>query len=132
MKTKEILQKLQSEGKSYNEISRITGFSKANISYHLGVGQKAKTILRKRIQKNTAKETLVALKGGKCERCGYDKCIQALEFHHLDPTQKEFNLSTLRGGAIKHSLIEIEKCILLCSNCHKEEHFNNPLLAKPG
>lgn len=131
MKTSELLQKLQGEGKAYNEISRITGFSKATISYHLGVGQKAKTHLRKKKQRNLTKETLIALKGGKCERCGYNKCIQALEFHHLDPTQKKFSLSTHRGSAIEHSLKEIEKCVLLCANCHKEEHYKPPL-AKPG
>ena len=40
------------------------------------------------------KEKLVEYKGGKCEICGYDKCITALEFHHLNPEEKEFSIST--------------------------------------
>lgn len=66
-------------------------------------------------------------KGGKCERCGYDKCIDALEFHHKDRSKKEFGIgagSTKSWDKIKK---EIEKCELLCSNCHKEEHSKIPL-----
>lgn len=69
------------------------------------------------------KEMSVDYKGGKCERCGYTKCIQALEFHHLDPTQKDFGIAasgkTRSWDKIK---IELDKCVMLCSNCHREEH----------
>lgn len=60
-----------------------------------------------------------------CVRCGYNKNYSALEFHHLDPKTKERGI---RGTHAKLSNIkkEIEKCILLCSNCHREEH--NPLM----
>ena len=64
---------------------------------------------------------LVEYKGGKCERCGYDKCIDALEFHHLDPTTKEVqNLGTT--AAIEKQKAEADKCILVCANCHREIH----------
>lgn len=62
----------------------------------------------------------IQLKGGKCERCGYDRCNAALEFHHLDPTQKD--PLGLRKTSLKVLMKEVDKCILLCSNCHKEEH----------
>lgn len=68
------------------------------------------------------KEELVNLKGGKCERCGYNKCLSALEFHHLDPKEKEFSISNKNIRSIEKYKKEIEKCILLCSNCHREEH----------
>lgn len=59
--------------------------------------------------------------GGKCKICGYCKCQQALQFHHLDPTTKEFNLA--RGGMTRSwatALKEASKCVLLCANCHVE------------
>ena len=67
------------------------------------------------------KRKLIDLKGGKCSKCGYNKCITALEFHHSDPTVKEFNLSkNLRATEIV--LKELQKCILVCANCHREIH----------
>lgn len=69
----------------------------------------------------------IEYKGGKCqgEGCGYSKCVDALEFHHLDPKEKDFSISntgvTRSWDKIK---IEIDKCLLLCANCHREAHFN--------
>ncbi len=62
-------------------------------------------------------------KGGKCEICGYQKCDRALSFHHLNPKEKSFGVSakglTRSWEAIRN---EIDKCILLCANCHMEIH----------
>lgn len=60
-------------------------------------------------------------RGGKCVRCGYDKCIKALEFHHIDPQQKEFTISN-GNFRLQEAIKESQKCILICSNCHKELH----------
>lgn len=73
---------------------------------------------------------LIKLKGGKCERCGYDKNIAALEFHHLDPSTKSFQLDSrhLSNTTREKILEELDKCILVCSNCHRElhnPHFDN-------
>lgn len=61
--------------------------------------------------------------GGKCERCGYDKSIAALDFHHKDPTEKDFGISdegiTRSWEVIQH---ELDKCMLVCANCHREIH----------
>jgi DNA-binding CsgD family transcriptional regulator len=67
------------------------------------------------------KATLVAEAGGRCQRCGYDRCFAALEFHHLDPKTKSFALS-LRGvtRSLDACRAEAEKCALLCANCHAE------------
>ncbi|XKT74360.1 MAG: hypothetical protein ACJKTH_03325 [Patescibacteria group bacterium UBA2163] len=61
--------------------------------------------------------------GGKCNLCGYKKSIYALTFHHRDPTQKDFGLSA-RGLTRSWEKIkkEIDKCTLLCANCHAEVH----------
>ena len=59
--------------------------------------------------------------GGKCVKCGYYKCIRALEFHHLDPKQKDFAVSRA-NKSWERVKKEIEKCILVCANCHREIH----------
>ena len=69
------------------------------------------------------KQKYLDYKGGKCERCGYNKCNAALEFHHLDPSKKEFRLSYSRKGFEKVKK-ELDKCILVCANCHREIHHN--------
>lgn len=60
-------------------------------------------------------------KGGKCIKCGYDKCLKALEFHHLNPKEKDFTISN-DNFKLLNAIEESKKCILLCSNCHKEFH----------
>lgn len=59
--------------------------------------------------------------GGKCIKCGYDRCLKALEFHHLDPSKKDFTISN-DHFKLKEAIEEVKKCVLLCSNCHKELH----------
>ena len=77
----------------------------------------------KKWRKNTKTKLVTAL-GGKCQICGYDKCYDALEFHHLDPSSKEYTLSSIivNPGLWEKIKNEASKCILLCSNCHKEVH----------
>lgn len=60
-------------------------------------------------------------RGGKCERCGYGKSMKALEFHHLDPSQKDFTISN-DHFKLKDAVEETKKCILICANCHRELH----------
>ena len=74
------------------------------------------------IKRRALKEMLIQYKGGKCERCGYNKCNRALEFHHLDPTKKDFGVSQNINRNINDLKAEVDKCILLCSNCHAEVH----------
>ncbi len=74
------------------------------------------------------KKKLIELKGGKCERCGYNKCIQALEFHHRNPKDKEFVLAQTQIRARPWAVVleESNKCDLLCANCHAEHHASTP------
>jgi transposase-like protein len=65
------------------------------------------------------KEILVAEAGGRCALCGYDRCIGALSFHHLDPAEKRFNINRL-GTSLGRARAEARKCVLLCTNCHAE------------
>ena len=67
------------------------------------------------------KKTLVAEHGGKCQICGYDKCIPNMVFHHRDPNEKEFGITGMTIS-IEKLRAEAEKCILLCCRCHGEVH----------
>ena len=65
----------------------------------------------------------VNYKGGKCEKCTYNKYLGALEFHHLDPNEKDFGLATVTSHAFNDNIKkELDKCMLVCSNCQKEIH----------
>jgi transposase len=67
------------------------------------------------------KRRLVEQAGGRCRLCGYGRCMAALEFHHLDPTQKSFALSVCGvTRSIDQLQREAAKCVLLCGNCHAE------------
>ena len=73
------------------------------------------------------KHQLIIYKGGKCERCGYDKCEGALQFHHKNPLEKEFTLSQINlSKELNMDMLykEVDKCELLCANCHAEEHYS--------
>lgn len=121
MKGKEVI-KLKSQGKTYKEISKITGLSKSTISYHCGEGQKKKTLQRQKQRRRENKSKLIEYKGGKCEKCGYNKCDAALEFHHLDPNKKDFGIASFKSLSLEKLKKEVDKCVLVCSNCHKEIH----------
>lgn len=69
------------------------------------------------------KKQIIYVMGGKCQLCGYDKCISALELHHLNPVEKEFNFAKQKNKAWEDLQGELKKCILVCSNCHREIHF---------
>jgi hypothetical protein len=78
-----------------------------------------------RIKKNKLKA--VEYMGGKCFYCGYNKCIRALEFHHLDPSKKSKNYSkNFNTWSVTRQRQELEHCIMLCSNCHRELHSPSP------
>lgn len=65
----------------------------------------------------------IEYKGGKCEVCGYNKYVGALHFHHLDPNEKDFNIA-YRGHSRSWKSVkeELDKCIMVCANCHAEIH----------
>ena len=69
---------------------------------------------------------MIEAMGGKCQCCSYNTCDAALEFHHLDPLEKDFSVGNTRANPKSWAKIteELKKCILVCSNCHKEIHQN--------
>jgi len=89
---------------------------------------KLKNIDRVTNWRRKTKRLLVKYKGGKCQRCGYDKDIPvAYDFHHTDPTTKEFTIagSTRSMESLKR---EVDKCELLCKICHAIEHVDNGIM----
>ena len=75
--------------------------------------------------RHAIKKRLIEYKGGKCEKCGYNKCIWALQFHHINPEEKDFDLSEKYNNGIRDMNLlykEADKCQLLCANCHFEAH----------
>lgn len=93
-----------------------------------------KTCDSQRVKKAALKLKLKAVtyKGGECSFCGYKKSLRALEFHHLVSEEKEINISRFRQKDWEALKKELDKCILLCSNCHREEHekLDNGFLEK--
>ena len=70
-----------------------------------------------------AKILAVEYKGCRCEKCGYNKCIAALDFHHIDPTIKKFEIGGKKFIKLNKKITdELDKCSLLCANCHRESH----------
>lgn len=79
------------------------------------------------------KKQMVDYKGGSCQMCGYKKYMGALEFHHIDPKQKDFNLSRMKQYTFNDKVTnELDKCILVCSNCHREIHGGLEVVHPPG
>lgn len=67
------------------------------------------------------KEMAIAYKGGACQICKYSKFQGAFDLHHLDPKKKKFGIAD-KGYTRSWDVIraELDKCILLCANCHRE------------
>ena len=68
-----------------------------------------------------ARSIIHTLKSNGCAICGYNKCDSALEFHHVKPEDKKLTITqAIWGNSNKIAVEELNKCILLCANCHKE------------
>lgn len=128
---KEKILSLRSQGKTYREIENILGCSRSLISYYVNPLAKDKKQLRQnknRFKKRTEYKNML---GGKCCICGYNKCFDALHFHHKDETLKKFTISDAIFNRHKTKLSdyeiieEIKKCMLVCANCHHELHSQN-------
>jgi hypothetical protein len=75
-----------------------------------------------RAERTVLKRRMVAYKGGRCSICSYDSCIEALCFHHVDPESKTFTIAGRHGLSWTRLRQELDKCVLLCKNCHVQHH----------
>jgi hypothetical protein len=71
------------------------------------------------------KRKAIAYLGGKCIRCGYSKCIAALDFHHKKSSEKEKDINHMKSLSFNKLKKELDKCELYCSNCHRELHSSS-------
>lgn len=114
-----------SETANFFKISKTTvkKYAKKELIKFTEIEKRNKNYQRVKTHRQKIKLKAIEYKGGKCEKCGYDKCDWAFEFHHTDPKEKDFgisNYSTISWDRIK---AELEKCIMVCANCHRELHY---------
>ncbi len=83
--------------------------------------RKASMVTHVHNHRKKRKKELVEYKGGNCQCCGYNKSMNALQFHHINPDEKDFTIGG-RNYSIDKMKLEVDKCVLLCSNCHTEIH----------
>jgi hypothetical protein len=126
---------LKNQGLSNVEIAKILDCSRSTITYYLNPKYHERGYFINR--RNEIKSKAVEYKGGKCSICKYNKCLAALEFHHLNPYDKDEDLGSLtkQGKSFENLIEELDKCILVCANCHREIHsdlvknrYNLPLI----
>lgn len=60
--------------------------------------------------------------GGKCRDCGCTGHPTIFDFHHIDPSEKEYTIGHSKCVSFEKVKKELDKCILLCSNCHRLRH----------
>ena len=72
-------------------------------------------------RRRSLRDQAIAYKGGRCTICGYDKSPAGFDFHHVDPQEKDFTISS-HMTSWERIKKEIDKCVLLCANCHREVH----------
>ena len=92
---------------------------KSNSSVYCKICTNEQTIQKQR----ETKIKMIDYKGGKCEKCGYNKSPAALDFHHKNPLEKKFTIAHARHRSFNENIKkELDKCMLVCSNCHREIH----------
>jgi hypothetical protein len=129
------MQNFYNECQSTRKVAQEFGYNKSTVSKYLIININEKLTedeyKEKRKKDNVKgvvnwrkdkKRKLVEYKGGCCEKCGYKKCIDAFDFHHMDPNQKDFGISA-KSYSFERLKKEVDKCILVCKNCHAELHY---------
>jgi hypothetical protein len=143
------IQKLLSSGLNFSEISEKIGLHRTTISRlvkknnltqikkeknndcvicnkNLGENKKNNTKCKTcvtRLRRLRLKIKSVEYLGGKCVKCGYYENIAALTFHHTEPNDKDFNISSHKHSKSWFEITkELDKCVILCANCHHIEH----------
>lgn len=126
----------QKEGKHFVDKEEIRDFSIEELIslreadsalYEVPEEEKAKKY-RPSSTRKERKKYLVKLLGGRCEKCGYDKNMAALDFHHTSPFEKDFGITEAINAFTKKQFEDLvvpevlERCELLCANCHRELH----------
>jgi DNA-binding CsgD family transcriptional regulator len=124
MSYKEQIEALRAQGLTYPEIQDQLNVSKGTIAYHLGEGQKEKTLKRQNDARAKIARFIAAVKDNRhCTDCGVAYRHWQMEFDHLG--DKEFTISQFRNHTsdITKVKTEIKKCEIVCKNCHGERTY---------
>lgn len=122
MENRDIVLSLVAQGMTTNEISKITGLTKSGVRYNRDQKRRESLLTNIRNRRRRIKLQAIEYKGGKCIKCGYNHCIEALVFHHIDPAQKDMKIGSGRTFGWERIRKELDKTILLCNRCHSELH----------
>lgn len=109
------------------ELNESNAYKKSETTYQ----SKCRTCFNKYCSDRWVKRKLKAIeyKGGHCSQCGYDKYHGALEFHHVNPDEKDMDWGKMRTRSWDSIFRELDKCVLLCANCHREVHNDERVLS---
>lgn len=108
----------------YRSIGKLTGLNHNTVRYHLDDNYRPTHNARQRRNRKSIRKEYKLKAGGKCSKCGYDKYLEVLDFHHRDPRNKIYSIGALFSDRGRKTIEkEISKCVLLCANCHREEHI---------
>lgn len=121
---KKELQVLYDKIGNVKKVAKLKGYARETVRKYVNINLRKKTKTNSEsviLWRKRTKIKLIEYKGGKCEICGYDKCVRAMEFHHLDTEKKDFTISS-KSLSFEKLKMEADKCILVCSNCHCEIH----------
>ena len=111
--------------KKYNYYCKTCGCTDSTMFYPNQKYRCKKCVNQRTIE--VGRETAVKIRtyyGNKCLICGYNKYQCSLDLHHIDPNTKDINYSNIRYWKWERILKELEKCILVCRNCHQAIHCN--------
>ncbi len=127
---REIIDSLTRNNGSYKAVMSELGVSKSVVYKH---GGKSNRVVQTKDERKKSmiehvnncrrkrRLELIEYKGGKCAVCGYNKCVRSLAFHHINPQEKDFTLGG-RAYSLEVMKREVDKCVLVCANCHGEIH----------
>lgn len=116
------ISRLVEGGKTTSEISKELGIPIATVRYYREAKRKSNQLSRIAEHRKRLKRKAIDYSGGKCLHCGYCRCAGAMDFHHLDPAQKESKLASGKTQGWDRFKRELDKTILLCATCHREIH----------
>lgn len=125
------MQLFYNECESTRKVAKKFGCSRYIVSKYLNINQRKSKLDNDTLKKHRSKSVinwrkdkktkLVEYKGGKCQVCGYDNSLNVLSFHHKDPKEKDFQISS-KSYSFERLKKEVDKCIMVCTNCHIEIH----------
>lgn len=116
---------LRKQGWSYKKIAEKMKVCKDTVIRILRPEQYKAKVAKNKRRRLITRERAIQFLGGKCKKCGYNKCSAAMDFHHIDPKTKEMDLSkafTKLRRSFDSLIPELKKCELLCCRCHRELH----------